>query len=327
MVPEYVVAVDLGGTLTKVAYADDGGSISDMVRLQTPVAGGGDALVDWLAKQVTRFAGATGGACVGYGVAVPGIIEAATGTVRAATNLGWYDVALRDRLADLIGMPGAVAHDVRSAGLAEWRLGIGSGVSNLLFLALGTGIAGAMIVDGRMVESDGYAGEVGHIRVAAAGDTACACGQRGCLELVASASGVARTYARLAGLTAAEVVDAREVARRARTGDGHALGAFEVATEALTEALMICLGLLGPEVVVLGGGLAAAADLLVPQLTSALAGRVTFHRLPRIATATLGADAGVTGAGLAGWDHVRARRALRDTAIAASERSVDDDGI
>ncbi len=102
-------------------------------------------------------------------------------------------------LTELTGLPGVVAHDVRSAGLAEWRLGSGVGADNLLFLSIGTGIAGAMVVDGRMLDAGGYAGEIGHTRVTAAGDARCACGQVGCLETLASAAGVARTYARLAG--------------------------------------------------------------------------------------------------------------------------------
>jgi glucokinase len=313
---EFVVAVDVGGSLTKIAYADRRGRLGNADRLRTHLEGGSDGLVRWLATQITeRAAARPADTCVGYGVVVPGIIDSATGTVRAAPNVGWYDVPLRDRLSELTGLPGAVGHDVRSGGLAEWRRGGGSGVSNLLFLPLGTGIAGAMIVDGRLLEADGFAGEIGHIRVAAAGATTCACGQVGCLETVASASGVTRSYLRLTeaqGVSPtsvpAKVLDARDVAARARTGEAAALSAFAIATDALTEALMLYLTLLGPEVVVIGGGLAGAADLFVPQISRAIQSRVAFQRVPRIVTALLGADAGVIGAGLLGWDDVLAKR-------------------
>ena len=120
-----------------------------------------------------------------------------SGTVRAAPNVDWVDVPLRDRLTELTGLPGVVAHDVRSGGLAEWRLGSGRGrARTCCSCPWAPGIAGAMVVDGRMLEAGGYAGEIGHTRVAAAEDARCACGQIGCLETLASAAGVARTYAR-----------------------------------------------------------------------------------------------------------------------------------
>jgi glucokinase len=317
---DFVVAVDLGGSLTKVAYADPQGRLSAPVRLPTHLGDGGDGLVSWLAGQIrTTAASRSPYRCRGFGVVVPGIIDATGGRVVAATNLGWYDVPLRDRLTALTGLPGAVAHDVRSAGVAEWRLGAAQGVPNALFLALGTGIAGAMVVDGRMLDADGYAGELGHVRVAAAGDLPCACGQRGCLETVASAAGVVRTHARSTETAVDRVTavyepavgeplsGAQRVAELARRGDEPALAAFAVATDALTEVLLSYLTVLAPELVVIGGGLAGSADLFLPQVTNGLRDRVTFQRLPRIAPALLGADAGVLGAGLVGWDFARAQ--------------------
>ena len=296
---DYVVAVDLGGTLTKVAYATADGRVSDVVRLSTRMVDG-QASVSWLASVVEDAVAARPGAvCRGYGVVVPGIIDVPNGVVRAAPNVGWYDLALRDRLDDLTGRSGTVDHDVRSGGLAEWRVGAGVGARNLLFLPLGTGIAGAMLVDGRLVDADGYAGEIGHIAVPAAGDAVCLCGQHGCVETVASAIGVARTHARLAG---GPQLDARDVAELARSGDGAAREAFAVAVAALVEALTIYATLLGPETVVVGGGLAGAFDLLGPPLATGLDARMTFQRRPRLLPARLGADAGVIGAGLVAWD-------------------------
>lgn len=305
-VHEFVVAVDVGGSLTKLAHADHRGRLTATQRRPTPVVDDGDRLVLWLAQQITDHASTRPNeSCLGYGIVVPGIIDSAAGVVRSAPNLRWSDVPLRERLTELTGLPGVVAHDVRSGGLAEWRLGAGHGVSNLLFLPLGTGIAGAMIVDGALLEADGYAGELGHIRVGAAEDLACACGQVGCLETVASAAGVSRSYARLSSGPVTSPLNARGVAERARAGDLAARAAFGIATDALTEALMFYLTLLGPELVVIGGGLAGAADLFVPQIDTAIGARVAFQRTPRIVTAILGADAGVIGAGLVGWDQLQ----------------------
>ncbi|MFL6063644.1 MAG: ROK family protein [Friedmanniella sp.] len=300
--PDYVVAVDLGGTLTKVAYAHRDGTITPAIRLPTVLVDG-QVSVPWLAA-VLDDAAAAGGPekCVGFGVVVPGIIDVPRGVVRAAPNVGWYDVPLRHRLSELTGRPGTVAHDVRSGGLAEWRLGAGVGASNLLFLPLGTGIAGAMIVDGRLVDVDGYAGEIGHITVPAAGELACGCGLRGCLETVASAAGVARTHARLAERA---VLPAEQVAAMARDGDVSARAAFTLAVRALAEALTIYTTLLAPETVVIGGGLAGAFDLIGPPVAAGLEARMTFQRRPRLVPAKLGADAGVVGAGLVAWDRIR----------------------
>ena len=300
---DFIVAVDVGGTLTKIAYADRAGSLTGSARLKTQLIDGGAGLVSWLAATIGDWVGRRPGArCLGYGVVVPGIVDAVSGTVRAAPNVDWVDVPLRDRLTELTGLPGVVAHDVRSGGLAEWRLGSGVGAENLLFLSLGTGIAGAVVVDGRMLEAGGYAGEIGHTRVAAAENARCACGQIGCLETLASAAGVARTYQRLTG--SAERIDAQLVADRARAGDARARQAFELATVALTEALISYVTLLGPELIVIGGGLSGAADLFLPQLGDAMARTMSFQRRPRIVPATLGADAGVIGAGLVGWDRI-----------------------
>jgi glucokinase len=295
---DYVVAVDLGGTLTKVAYAHRDGSTTPAVRLPTALVDG-QASVPWLASVVDETAAARGADhCLGFGVVVPGIIDVPRGVVRAAPNVGWFDVPLRHRLTELTGWPGIVAHDVRSG---EWRTGAGVGAANLLFLPLGTGIAGAMVVDGRLVDADGYAGEIGHIPVPAAGDAVCLCGQRGCLETVASAPGVVRTYARVAG---GPPVDAQDVAALARTGDPAAREAFAVAVQALTEALVIYATLLGPQTVVIGGGLAGAFDLIGPAVAAGLDARMAFQRRPTLVPAKLGADAGVVGAGLVAWDRI-----------------------
>jgi glucokinase len=301
---EFIVAVDVGGTLTKIAYADPTGSLTGLARLSTQMAEGGAGLVSWLAATIRRWADQRRDArCLGYSAVAPGIVDTARGTVRAAPNVDWVDVPLRDQLSELTGLQGVVAHDVRSAGLAEWRLGSGLGADNLLFLSLGTGIAGAMVVDGRMLEAGGYAGEIGHTRVAAAGDARCACGQVGCLETLASAAGVARTYARLAG--SAEWIEAHRVADRARSGDPDAQRAFDLAAAALTQALTNYVTLLGPELIVIGGGLSGAADLFLPQVLDAMTTAMSFQRLPRMVTATLGADAGVIGAGLVGWELIK----------------------
>ncbi|GAA3610342.1 ROK family protein [Microlunatus ginsengisoli] len=295
--PGIVLAVDIGGTLTKLAWAAADGTIGEVTRVSSPRSAEAVS-VDGLAEVIAERAAGRDGVR-GFGLVAPGIVDADAGLVRTAPNLGWLDVALRDRLERLTGLPGAVGHDVRTAGLAEWRLHQPN-ETDLLFVALGTGIAGAPVVDGRLLAAGGYAGEIGHWAVAEGSGRVCACGRMGCLETVASAAGIVREYVRLGG--AAE--NAAEVADLARRGYRAALDTFARAAAALGEALGRYNTLLGPRLVVLGGGLSGAADLLIPPVTAVIRAGVTFEREPRIVRAGLGADAGVIGAGLLGWDRV-----------------------
>lgn len=291
-----VVAVDLGGTYTKIGLAARDGGLYAVEELVTPFGDDGVVPTRWLAELVAERAKAAG--AEGFGVAVPGIVG--DGVVVAATNIGWYDVPLATIISARTGLPGEVGHDVRSGGLAEWRIGSGAGVHDFAFLPLGTGIAGAFVVDDRLLVAGGYAGEIGHVGVPAAEQLTCACGQTGCLELVSSATGVRRTYARLGGETIAEAPTAKVVARLARRRDGRAVKAIELAGAGLAQVLPLLCGLFGPERISFGGGLAASFDLLRPQLDAAVEA-LTFHRRPELVTAQLGSQAGLVGAGLIGW--------------------------
>src|SRR5690242_2665145 len=128
------------------------------------------------------------------GVVVPGIVDDARGVAVWASNLGWRDLPVTAPLADLLGVPVALGHDVRAGLRAEVAWGAATGSRNVLFIPLGTGIAGALMLDGHVIAADGWAGEIGHVVVEPDG-LPCACGQRGCLETVASAAAVARAYA------------------------------------------------------------------------------------------------------------------------------------
>ena len=304
---ELVVAVDLGGTFTKLGLIDRNGEVLAEERVPTKLTadadGDGRGTVDWLGDQIAAMAesGAAeiGGRAVAYGLIVPGIVDATSGVAVAAPNIGWSKIELAAPLSRRVGIPGTIGHDVRTAGLAEWKLGAGRDVANLLFVPLGTGIAAAAVVDGRLLEADGYAGELGHVSVPAAGDRVCACGRVGCLEIVASASGVVRNYVAMTG--AAQPPNAEQLANAARSGDRDALAAFEVAAVALAEAFTMALTLLGPETIVIGGGLSGAADLLFDTIEGEFDRRLTFQRRPNLTTSAFGSQAGMIGAGLLGW--------------------------
>ncbi|WP_254219776.1 MULTISPECIES: ROK family protein [unclassified Streptomyces] len=288
----------------KAALAGPGGELLHQARRATGRDRGPDAVVESIldfaaelrALGVDRF----GEPARAAGVAVPGIVDEEHGTAVYAANLGWRDVPLRALLGERLGsVPVALGHDVRTGGLAEGRIGAGKGADRFLFVPLGTGIAGAIGIDGR-VESGahGFAGEIGHV-VVRPGGLACPCGQRGCLERFASASAVSQAWAEACGDPDA---DAADCAKAVDSGDPRALAVWQDAVDALADGLVTALTLLDPRVLIIGGGLAEAGETLFSPLRDAVRRRVTFQKLPRIVPAALGDTAGCLGAGLLAWD-------------------------
>jgi glucokinase len=241
-----------------------------------------------------------GAGAVAAGVAVPGIVDAEHGIAVYAANLGWRDVPLRTLLGERLGgIPVALGHDVRTGGLAEGRIGAGRGADRFLFVPLGTGIAGAIGIAGTIeAGAHGCAGEIGHIVVRPDGPD-CGCGQRGCLETLASASAVTRAWAAASGDPAA---DAADCAKAVDSGDPAALRVWQDAVDALAAGLVTALTLLDPRTLIIGGGLAEAGETLFTPLRAAVEERVTFQKLPHIVPAALGDTAGCLGAGLLAWD-------------------------
>lgn len=234
------------------------------------------------------------------GVAVPGIVDEADGVAVYAANLGWRDVPLRALLAERLGgIPVALGHDVRAGGLAEGRIGAGRGADRFLFVPLGTGIAGAIGIDGRVeAGAHGFAGEIGHI-VVRPGGAPCPCGQRGCLERFASAAAVSEAWAAACGDPGA---DAADCAKAVASGDARAIEVWQEAVDALADGLVTALTLLDPRTLIIGGGLAEAGETLFTPLREAVRRRVTFQKLPSLVPAALGDTAGCLGAGLLAWD-------------------------
>ncbi|MDQ0991573.1 ROK family protein [Streptomyces sp. V3I7] len=299
----HVIALDVGGTGTKAALIGPGGEPLHQDRRPTGREHGPDAVVDG----ILQFAGdlsALGAERFGeppaaVGAAVPGIVDEVRGVAVYSANLGWRDVPLRDLLGERLGVPVALGHDVRTGGLAEGRIGAARDASRFLFVALGTGIAGAIGVDARVeAGAHGFAGEIGHIVVRPRG-APCPCGQRGCLERYASAAAVGEAWARACGDPEA---DAADCARAAASGDADAVRVWGEAVDALADGLVTALTLLDPGTLVIGGGLAEAGETLFTPLREAVRRRVTFQRVPSIVPAALGDGAGCLGAGLLARD-------------------------
>ncbi|MFG1604996.1 ROK family protein [Actinoplanes sp. NPDC049265] len=292
-----VLAVDVGGTTIKGAVVDDAGRIRHS--LTAPSSADDDpvgAVRALCARLHTLSAAGETRAAQAIGVVTPGIVDEDEGVVKYAANLRFRDVPLRALIAADLGLPVAVGHDVRAAGIAEAMAG---GLDDFLLLPLGTGIAAAVVVGGvPLAGATRAAGEVGHMPVYPGGER-CSCGQRGCLEVYASAGGLARRYARRGGTPGA---DSRTIAATIGT-DPVARQVWDDATAALGTALATLTLTLDPARIVLGGGLADAGDLFLDPVRQHLGAALVWREPPPVGRSVFGARAALIGAA------VMARRA------------------
>lgn len=292
-----VLAVDVGGTAVKAEVLD-----ADLRPVLSASAaaprGDGEAMLATVVRlaqeQLARLGARDRARVVGVGLAVPGIVDVASGVAVLATNLGWRDTPLVRPVSAALGLPVLLSHDVTAAGLAEMRLGAGRGADDVLVVVVGTGVAAVIVCGGQIVHGGlRQAGELGHI-VVRPGGPPCGCGARGCLEAVSSASAIARAYAAATGTSD---LGAQQV--RDRLGhDPVADAVWAEAVEALADAIITVALLLSPTRVVVGGGLAEAGDALLGPLREAMAARAHAAAVPDVVPAALGSRAGVVGAAL-----------------------------
>jgi glucokinase len=260
--------------------------------------GPGEVLAAILATVDDLTAAVPGNAGVnGVGLVVTGIVDERRGLAVHSENVGWRDVPVRSLVERATGLPVGFGHDVRAGTLAEWRLGAGQGLQDLVFVPIGTGVSAGIVIQGRLVSGGGYAGEIGHVDLGHG--EPCTCGGRGCVEAVASAAAIARRYAAASGRP---LSDAREVAERMAAGDPTARRVWADATAALALALAWASVVLAPQAILLGGGLARSGKLLFDPIRQALGRHLGVVRQPRLVPATLQDEAGVLGAALLAWD-------------------------
>ncbi|MBP1301257.1 ROK family protein [Curtobacterium sp. 1310] len=306
-----VVAVDVGGTTVK-GMVRVGDVVLDRAVVPTlaPVAAtdahaaatdatvGGPALaaVTAVVDRLAAAAATAGHPLAAIGLCTPGVVDAETGTVVVAVNLDWHDLPLAGLLRDRYGVPVAVAHDARAAATAEIaaRTAAGRDVAELVFIPIGTGVSASLVVDGRLVVgAAGGAGEVGHVCVRPGGEP-CTCGQRGCVEVYASARNIRRRY-RAAGGT---IDGATEEIVAAVDADPVAAAVWADAVDALAAGIAILSAVLDPAVVVVGGGLGESGERLLAPLRTAVDARLGWRPAPRIEQSLAGAGAGLAGAAL-----------------------------
>ncbi|WP_030441157.1 ROK family protein [Actinoplanes subtropicus] len=303
MTEHVVVALDVGGTGMKCALVRPDGTVHHEERHPTLAARGPEAVTEnilEIAAGLAAKARADALEPVAVGVAVPGVVDEENGVAVWSSNVGFRDVPLRSLIEEKLKLPAALGHDVRVGGIAEARLGAGKGERHVLFAAIGTGIAAALVVNGAGYNgAHGAAGELGHIIVRPGGPS-CPCGQHGCLEAIASARAIGARYRELSGLSDASAFD---VVSRINS-DETARQVWHEAIQALADGMITAQALFDVSVLVLGGGLAEAGDTLLGPLKAAMERRVTFHRMPKIVKAALGDTAGCKGAALLALDHL-----------------------
>jgi glucokinase len=284
-----VLAVDVGGTTVKGALVGTDGRIQHSLTAPSEADDDPVKAIRSLCVRLRDDAVRLGAAPAAIGVVTPGLVDEDEGVVRYAANLNLRDVPLRALIRDDLGLPVSVGHDARAAGIAE---AVALGLDDFLLLPLGTGIAAAIVVRGTPLPgSTRAAGEVGHIPVYPGGEP-CSCGQKGCLEVYASAGGLARRYTRLSGRSG---MDSREIAAAAGT-DPVARQVWDDATLALGTALATLTLTLDPARIVLGGGLADAGDVFFEPVRAALRNALAWREPPPVVRSVFGARAALIGA-------------------------------
>lgn len=304
---EYVVGVDFGGTHLRAALIDREGRILKRVKRKTMADRGADVVFDRIAEAVRDTVDGLqdGDSLVGVGVIAPGPLDPFKGIVFYAPNLNWENVPLVDELEARLGYRVFAGNDANLAALAEHRYGAGKGLTDLIYMTISTGIGGGVIINNEMLlGSNGQAAEVGHMQIMPEGPL-CGCGQRGCVEALASGTNIGRiANERLRNGVESVLqshegeVTAKEVVEAAQQGDRLALELLNEAGAYIGLALTNLVHIFNPQRFVFGGGVSNAGDLLFEPIRRALKRRTipSYHDTFDIVPAELGDNVGLLGA-------------------------------
>ena len=304
---QYVFGIDLGGTSVKLGLFKLDGTLLNKWEIPTRPENGGEHILPDIAASVgaklTELA-IEPSQVVGAGLGVPGAVLEDR-YVKPCVNLNGWGGDVAGALSDLCGFPVKAANDANAAALGEMWRGGGEGCENVVFVTLGTGVGGGIIVEGKLLSGvHGAAGELGHIKVNTAETECCGCGKKGCLEQYASATGIVREANRLlkasdapSALRELEKVTAKDVFDYAKQGDAMAKDVVAFFGETLGRALSIVSCVCDPEVFVIGGGVSAAGQMILDAVAESFV-RNAFPASEgtRFTLAKLGNDAGVYGA-------------------------------
>ena len=303
---KYCFGVDLGGTTVKMGLFQEDGLLLDKWEIKTRTENEGVAILPDIAKSMEEKMaekGLTKEDFVGTGMGVPAPVTK-DGVVFNTANLGWGYKEVKRELEELTGIEAHIGNDANVAALGEMFKGAGKGYKNLIMVTLGTGVGGGIIIDEEtLVGTHGAGAEIGHITVNNDEPEHCGCGRHGCLEMYSSATGIVRlakrrlannqdeTMLKADGVTAKDVFDAVkagdkvaiEIAEQFGTYLGHALSNIAVVTD--------------PEIVVIGGGVSKAGEIILDFIEKPYREKMFFaNQLVKFVLAELGNDAGIYGA-------------------------------
>jgi len=311
---EYNIGIDIGGTNIKIAIVDAKGKIAFSESVSTRAEMGYEFTIKNIINLV-RDSLAQSEVSIekigGIGVGCPGQIDSENGIVRSLPNIpGWTNVPLAQILFDEFSLPAKIDNDVRVATLGEYKFGAGRGYENLICITVGTGIGSGIIINGQLVRgASKAAGELGHVIVQEHNGEICGCGNVGCVEAVASGPAIvkqAELYlmtgksTKFKELAAGSPITPEIVAEAAILGDAVALRIFEKTGYWIGIALSSVINLLNPEVIIIGGGVGQAGDVLLNPIRETIAKRALkiSAETVKVIPAQLGNSAGVVGASL-----------------------------
>ena len=312
----YYVGIDVGGMSLKAGVVDENGKILHKGSCPTGVERGPKPVVLDMANLAVRVAEESGVGMANIeaiGVGIPGIMDPNSGIVPHCINLHWEQVPLFDWMHEVVDKPIYADNDATVAGLAESVAGVSAGTKNSIFLTLGTGVGGGIVLDGKAFSgSHGVASEIGHMIVQVDGEL-CNCGNRGCWERYVSATAIILNGRKAAqkhpdgALAKAvngdlEAITAKHVMDLAKQGDPDCLAIFDEYVKYLCVGIENLVCLWDPEVVALGGGVSYTGEFLLNAVRERLPQYILFKSRPycRVELAKLGNDAGIVGAAMLG---------------------------
>jgi glucokinase len=309
----WTIGVDIGGTKIAAGLVDEAGAVVRRARRETPALSSVAvvAAIVEVTRELVAAAAETGETVLGVGLGAAGFVDETRRVVRFASNLDWREEPLAATVSAEVGLPVVVENDANAAAWGEFKFGAGQGSHDLVAVTVGTGVGGGIVLRDRLLRGAyGMAAEVGHMTQVPDGRV-CGCGRRGCWEQYASGNALLREARELAaerrgeagvllslGDGTPEGVVGRHVTQAARQDDPVALEAFARVGAALGTGIADLVALLDPEIVLLGGGVSEAGDLLLAPTRTAFEAVLVAraHRpLARILPASLGNDAGLVG--------------------------------
>lgn len=311
MAEELTIGLDIGGTKMAFVVADRHGNIHHSAALPTEADAGFDHALNRIAVQLNPLIARYENVC-GIGVGVPGPVDSERGIALHAANLGWQCVGLRDAIAERLNnpLPIYLENDVNAGAIGEQLFGAAKGVSNCVYLIVGTGLGGAVISNGRLLRGASNSEmEIGHVSMDPIKGLPCACGRRGCVEMIASGKGiVAQALDRIAeyprSRLRAKAITTHEIIRLAGEGDALAAAVMNQAAEALGIACAWCVNLFNPTLIIFAGGLARASwHLLERPLLKSMRARCLPINYEAVTLSLSALTNGALGASALVWHH------------------------